>query len=79
MPFPEHETYQVQLVAALRELARDPDRRRVLFQLAPVILVLYHLDLTPAVPLLAAGYAPSPPAASPGRRWRCFARCCWAT
>jgi len=60
MPVPEHEAYQAQLVAALRALARDPDRHRVILQLAPTILVLYHLDLTPAAPILASGYAPSP-------------------
>ncbi len=65
MPFPEHSVYQDQLVAALRELAQDPDRRRVIVQLAPVLLVLYHLDLTPALPILATGYALSPRGSKP--------------
>lgn len=65
MPFPDFEAYRAQLVAALREHALDPDRRRVILQLAPTIAALYHLDLTPAAPILARCYAPSPHGSKP--------------
>jgi hypothetical protein len=65
MPFPEHPAYQDRLVAALNELAQDPDRRRSIDNDALAILILYHLDLTPALPFLQQGYADSPRGSSP--------------
>lgn len=65
MPSPEHQTYQDQLVLALCKLAHEPDRRRCIDNYAVAIVILYHLDLSPATPILEQGYADSPRGSKP--------------
>lgn len=56
MPSPEHTAYQARVLDALRELATDPDRRRDIDRHANAMLVLWHVDLEPARPILELGY-----------------------
>lgn len=65
MPSSQHESYQVQLTDALRRLASDPDRRRLIHQYADVIAVLYSLDLEAAEAILRSCYAASPRGGKP--------------
>ena len=57
MPSPQLDLYQTSLSAALQALADDPDREREIFNYADAVMLLWHLDLEPARPVLEAGYA----------------------
>ena len=67
MPSHQHHSYQAQLRDALRKLATDPDRQRIIVQLADVIAILYNLDLEAAEAILAPCYAASSRGGNPWR------------
>ena len=68
MPSHQHHSYQAQLRDALRKLATDPDRQRIIVQLADVIAILYNLDLEAAEAILAPCYAASSRGGNPWRQ-----------
>jgi len=65
MPSPPHEAYQRQVRAWLHDHAHEPDVVAQLVRHQQAALVLWTLDLEPARPVLAQGYAPNPRGGKP--------------
>jgi len=65
MPSPEHEAYRNSLLLWSCHHAQEPDVAPALERFKDALQILWHLDLEPARPILAAGYAPSPRGGKP--------------
>ncbi len=65
MPSPRHEAYQRQVRTWLRDHAHEPDIVAQIVRHQQAALVLWTLDLEPARPVLAQGYAPNPRGGKP--------------
>jgi hypothetical protein len=65
VPSSQHESYQAQLTDALRRLASDPDRRRLIDHYDDAIVIFYNLDLEAVEAILASCYARSPRGGKP--------------
>ena len=60
MPSPGHQAYRKNLAVWIEKHREDQDLVAQLQRLAPVVLVLWHLDLEPARTVLMKGYAKHP-------------------
>ena len=65
MPSPSHEAYRKFVLSWFRNHGREPDVAEILKKHAGAVLVLWHLDLEPARPILMRGYADSPRGGDP--------------
>ena len=65
MPSSGHQSYREALQKWIREFSDDSDVRRTLERYAEAVLVLWHLDLEPARPILRRGYAQNPRGSKP--------------
>lgn len=65
MPSPSHEAYRKSVLSWFRKHGREPGVAEALQQHAVATLVLWHLDLEPARPILMRGYAASPRGGDP--------------
>jgi hypothetical protein len=65
MPSPSHQAYRTSVLSWFRNHGHEPDVARTLETLAEPMLVLWHLDLEPARPILRRGYAPNPRGGDP--------------
>ena len=65
MPSPGHEAYRNSVLSWCRNHGHEPDIAQQLEQHADAVLVLWHLDLEPARPILAQGYADKPRGGDP--------------
>jgi hypothetical protein len=60
MVSPGHELYRSRLLKWLRHHGQDPGAAEALWRYAPVAMMMWHLDLEPARPILGRCYASSP-------------------
>ncbi len=65
MPSPEHEAYRRSILMWCSEHCEDPSIEDELQQHAEAALVLWHMDLEPARPVLQSCYAPDPRGSRP--------------
>lgn len=65
MPTPEHEAYRSSVLEWFRKHGEEPGVADELERYGDALLVLWHLDLSPARPVLQRCYAPSPRGARP--------------
>jgi len=65
MPSPSHEAYRKFVLSWFRIHGHEPDVAETLDKHAEAVLVLWHLDLEPARPILMRGYADSPRGGDP--------------
>ena len=65
MPSPSHVAYRAGMTAWFRTHGTEPDVAELLTFHQDALLVLWHLDLTPCLPILLTGYAPQPRGGDP--------------